>query len=70
MVANINGVAGSNPADLTVVRSELFFSATEGGYGSHLWESNGTSSGTVMVADIGGRTSANPTNLRNVNGTL
>jgi ELWxxDGT repeat protein len=54
------------------VGGTLFFSATDGSHGYQLWQSNGTSAGTLLVADInptpyGG---SNPQNLTNVGGTL
>jgi ELWxxDGT repeat protein len=48
----------------------LVQSATDAVYGYRLWKSDGTSSCTVMVADINDTTSANPTNHTNVDRTL
>ncbi len=41
------------------------------GAGSELWKSDGTSAGTVLVCDIRpGASSASPSSLTDVNGTL
>jgi ELWxxDGT repeat protein len=49
----------------------LFFTADDGGTGVELWRSDGTASGTVLVADINpGIVGSNPANLRYVDGTL
>lgn len=60
MVKNINtqsvgfGVnAGSDPTDLVNVNGRLFFLADDGVNGRELWVSNGTSSGTVRVSNLG-----------------
>ncbi|HUY35072.1 MAG TPA: ELWxxDGT repeat protein [Pirellulales bacterium] len=67
----VQGGNGANPTDLTNVDGILYFAATDGGDGNELWRSDGTSTGTFMVADINpGLPSSNPANLRNVNGTL
>ena len=68
------GSGDSAPEDLTNVNGTLFFSATNGGQGRELWESNGSVAGTFMVKDInpnfGGFPGSYPTYLTNVNGTL
>ncbi len=47
------------PGDLTNIGGTLYFSAIDGTNGAELWKSNGTSTGTVMVRNIGpGATSA------------
>lgn len=74
-VKDINPVNGenSNPADLTLVNGQLFFSANDGTHGSELWKSDGTEAGTVLVKDINSGSTATfniPSNLINVNGKL
>ena len=62
---------GSDPTDLTNVNGTLFFQANDGTDGVELWKSDGTSAGTVLVADIfpgtdavsGLPNSSNPTDL-------
>ncbi|NHN24280.1 T9SS type A sorting domain-containing protein [Flavobacterium jejuense] len=44
--------SGSNPNDLFVYDSYLFFSADDGTNGRELWRTDGTAIGTTMVADI------------------
>jgi ELWxxDGT repeat protein len=59
------------PAYLTNVNGTLFFSADDGSAGQELWESDGTTAGTVLVKDIvPGSVGSQPTALTNVNGTL
>jgi ELWxxDGT repeat protein len=72
MVKDINpGSASSYPGHLTDVNGTLFFTANDGTHGSELWKSDGTATGTVLVADINpGSTGSNPTSLTNVNGRL
>ncbi|MFO1481863.1 MAG: ELWxxDGT repeat protein [Verrucomicrobiaceae bacterium] len=77
MVSNINTAAGSSssPANLTAIGSTVYFSAsngtTTGLNGTELWKSDGTSGGTVMVADIfSGTSSSSPASLFNWNGVL
>lgn len=67
----VSGSGGSNPTGLTNVNGVLFFVATDATFGSELWKSDGTASGTVMVKDIyPGTGGSNPAYLTNVNGTL
>jgi ELWxxDGT repeat protein len=48
-----------------------YFSANDGTHGFELWQSNGTTAGTVMVKDINpGKSTSYPGNMMNVNGTL
>ena len=62
---------GLLPASLTAVGSTLFFTANDGTDGSQLWESNGTSNGTVMVTDINpGGVGLAPKSLTAVGSTL
>ncbi|MHC4814823.1 MAG: ELWxxDGT repeat protein [Planctomycetota bacterium] len=54
----------SFPAELTLVGSTLFFTARTQLSGYELWKSDGTASGTVLVADIrAGVGSSHPNNL-------
>ena len=48
-IPGANGYPGSYPADLAAAGGQLYFSATEGGYGSQLWTTNGTAAGTTML---------------------
>ena len=51
----------------------MFFAANDGVHGRELWASDGTSAGTVMLADIQpdqSFTFSGPSNLTNVNGRL
>ena len=76
LVKDINPGAGSSSLGLltgssTNVNGTLYFAATDGTHGDELWKSDGSSSGTVLVADaqpgLGG---TYPQYLTNVNGTL
>ncbi len=67
-VKNINLTSccdlSSMPHDLTNVNGTLYFTADDGSHGSELWVSNGTTSGTVLMADIyPGALGSNPTGL-------
>ncbi len=54
LVRNINPAAGERyPGDLTNIGGTLYFSAIDGTNGAELWKSNGTSTGTVRVRNIG-----------------
>src|SRR5262249_27570756 len=63
----------SNPRELTNVNGTLYFTANDG-QGYELWKSDGTTAGTVMVADINPDNinpgSGGPDRLTNVNGEL
>ena len=65
---NVAG-GGLQPNDLTMVGNTLYFSADDGVHGTQLWSTNGTAAGTAMVADINGTTTADVTNITNLNGT-
>src|SRR5260370_26879046 len=61
----------SNPSGLVNVNGTLFFTANDGTHGPELWKSDGSSNGTVQVADIDpGSAGSFPRSLTNVNGTL
>ena len=66
----VRGSTGSNPTNLTDVNGTLYFSALQRGayyMESHLWKSDGTEAGTVMIGDFG---RYGPGNFININGTL
>jgi ELWxxDGT repeat protein len=46
------GSDGSDPRNLTAVGDRLFFTASDPEHGDELWVSDGSASGTVVVADI------------------
>jgi ELWxxDGT repeat protein len=46
------GAGSSNPSQLTLVGTRLFFTANDGTSGTELWTSLGTSASTVRVKDI------------------
>jgi ELWxxDGT repeat protein len=46
------GSVGSDPRELTVAGSRLFFRANDGTHGAELWRSDGTAPGTAQVADL------------------
>ncbi len=69
MVAPSSGA--TNPDQLTVGSSQLFFSATTSAAGRELWSTAGTAATTAMVANIAtGSASSNPQFLEISNGTL
>ncbi len=62
---------GSNPKYLTNVNGTLFFGAYDDTNGEELWQSDGTSAGTVLVHNITpGSGNAITQSLTNVNGKL
>ncbi|MCA8954872.1 MAG: hypothetical protein KDC87_02295 [Planctomycetes bacterium] len=66
-----NGRLGSHPAELTVVGKLLFFTADDGVHGRELWSSDGTITGTGLVADlVAGATSSQPHGLIEHKGKL
>ncbi len=61
----------SFPTNLTVMGTNIYFKASDGSSGYELWKSDGTSAGTVRVADIsGGAGSGSPTQLTPMNNVL
>jgi ELWxxDGT repeat protein/VCBS repeat-containing protein len=64
-VALINtGPVGSTPDNLTTANGYVFFTANDGVHGFELWQSDGSSAGTTLMADINpGAPSSNPTDL-------
>ena len=58
--------AGSFVADLTVVGNQAFFTASDGVHGRELWITDGTATGTALVADVNGERSS----LHRQNGRL
>lgn len=65
------GPCGSSPEELTRVGDAVFFRALDIPSGDELWKSDGTSAGTVRVADIcPGPISSNPSQLTEAGGVL
>ena len=61
----------SEPENLIAVGNTLFFTADDGDSGRELWRSDGTSQGTIRVADINlGESGADPRELTAVGNTL
>jgi ELWxxDGT repeat protein len=52
MVMDVNHSEGSDATELTAVGSVLCFVADDGLHGRELWRKDGTTGGTVLVADI------------------
>jgi ELWxxDGT repeat protein len=71
--ATTNSIAASSsPANFIKFGSRIYFSATTAAYGRELWSTDGTQSGTTLVADVlpGASVSSNPSRFVNVNGHL
>jgi ELWxxDGT repeat protein len=68
---HIKVINSSNPGNLVNVNGTLYFGANDGTHGTELWKSDGTSNGTVLVADIQpGSGSSSPADLTAMSGTL
>jgi len=66
-----NATKSSSPAEFAAFGNRIFFAATTDAAGTELWSTDGTSSGTSMVADIiPGTGSSSPSGLTVVNGVL
>lgn len=59
-----------NYDDFVGLNGVLYFVLDDGVHGQEIWKSDGTTSGTVMLKDIGNGSYSAPSNLVNVNGTL
>ena len=58
------GASSSSPFRMAVLGSRLYFRANDGVVGSELWSTDGTASGTSLVADIRtGSASSSPKNF-------
>ncbi|PSB23629.1 Ig-like domain-containing protein [Stenomitos frigidus] len=72
--ATATGTVSSTPTNLTAAGSKLFFSANDGVTGLELWSSDGTSTGTTLIADLNSTPdtsgSSNPSNLTVIGNTL
>jgi len=70
LVADINvGSNGSYPGNITSFKGgRVLFSADDGGTGSELWISDGTSLGTTRLTDINIAGGSNPSNITEWNG--
>jgi len=56
---------------MTAMGNAVYFAANDGTNGLELWRSDGTESGTTMVADIqAGALDSNPSPIESINGTL
>lgn len=61
---NPNLSASSNPAELTVLGTNCFFSADDGTNGRELWKTDGTNAGTSLYLDVfAGSGTSNPNQL-------
>ncbi|MBC7815335.1 MAG: hypothetical protein IAG10_00380, partial [Planctomycetaceae bacterium] len=77
LVKDIASDSGADPSRssfprlLTSVKDTLFFVARDGLHGDELWKSDGTESGTVLVADLfAGAESSGPENLMSIGDRL
>ena len=67
----LNAAGASNPTNFVQVGELVYFSAENGQNGVELWKTDGTASGTSMVANIAsGVESSSPTELTAYNGQL
>ena len=72
LVKDINTRPGGlGPQASANVSGSVFFAISDGQHGEELWKSDGTATGTVLVADIApGGVDSSPEQLTNVDGTL
>jgi ELWxxDGT repeat protein len=65
MITDINPAGGGiDPGQFASLNGELYFAATTPAYGTELWKSDGTASGTMLADDINpGTGSSNPSGL-------
>ncbi len=71
LVANINAAASSDPRNLIVVGTDIYFTADDGLVGRELWRSNGSLNNATLVSDIRvGPNSSAPANFVVANNTL
>ena len=71
LVKDINpGSAASNPANMTTMGGNFYFTATDNLNGRELWKSDGSLGGTTLLKDLKpGITDGSPRNLLVLNGT-
>ena len=71
LLKDINENGSSNPTFKVLLGDEIYFTANDGIHGNELWKTDGTESGTVMVADITpGLNGTNMGDLMVMNGTF
>ena len=74
LVRLLPGNQNANPNNFTAVGSTLFFTLNDYTHGNELWKTDGSNSGTVIVADLNTSPAvsagSNPSLLTNVGGTL
>lgn len=76
LVRDINPTAFGNPQNTILANGILYFAANDGVTGNELWRSDGTESGTFLIADLepgnvyGTPLSSSPRQFTNVNGTI
>lgn len=69
--ASISQNNGSNPSQVTNGNGIVFFVASDPDFGTELWKSDGSQSGTIMIKDINpGLGTSFPQNLVSINGIV